>query len=240
MKASFSIVIPVRFNSSRFRGKPLKIIKSIPLMIWVGKKCQQVTSGKNIFFATDNKKIFDTAIKFNFSSIMTSKKCLTGTDRVAEASKSIKKKIIINVQGDEPLVSGSDIKKVLKKKIQYPNHIICGYNEINTDPKNTDIPKVVFKKNKDLLYISRSLIPGMKKKKNIPYYRQVCVYAFNQNELKRFSATNKKTYLEKIEDIEILRFIELNMPIKMVKLSSNNFLAVDRPEHAKLISNYLK
>jgi 3-deoxy-manno-octulosonate cytidylyltransferase (CMP-KDO synthetase) len=66
------------------------------------------------------------------------------------------------------------------------------------------------------------------------------VYAFNQNELKRFSATNKKTYLEKIEDIEILRFIELNMPIKMVKLSSNNFLAVDRPEHAKLISNYLK
>ena len=209
-------------------------------MIWVGKKCQQVTSKKNIFFATDNKKIFDTAIKFNFSSIMTSKKCLTGTDRVAEASKMIKKKIIINVQGDEPLVSGADIKKILKKKVQYPNHVICGYNEISKDYKNTDIPKVVFKKNKDLLYISRSLIPGMKDKKKIPYYRQVCVYAFNQNELKKFSATKKKTYLEKLEDIEILRFLELSIPIKMVKLSSKNFFAVDRPEHAKLISKYLK
>ena len=240
MKKSFSIVGPARFNSSRFPGKILKTIESIPLMIWVGKKCQQVTNSKNIFFATDNKNIYDTAIKFNFSSIMTSKKCLTGTDRVAEASKLIKKNIIINVQGDEPLVSGSDIKKILKKKIQYPNHVICGYNVINSDSKNTDIPKVVFNKNKDLLYISRSLIPGMKNKKKIPYHRQVCVYAFNHNELKKFSAIKKKTYLEKIEDIEILRFLELNIPIKMVKLSSNNFLAVDRPEHVKLIRNYLK
>ena len=240
MKKSFSIVIPVRFNSSRFPGKPLKKIKSIPLMIWVGKKCQQVTNSKNIFFATDNKKIFETAKKYNFSSIMTSKKCLTGTDRVAEASKLIKKKIIINVQGDEPLVSGSDIKKVLNQKMQYPNHVICGYNSINTDAKNTDIPKVVFNKNKDLLYISRSLIPGAKNKKKIHYHRQVCVYAFNHTQLKKFSAMKQKTHLEKLEDIEILRFLELNIPIKMVKLSSKNVLAVDRPEHVKIISKYLK
>lgn len=240
MKEKFSIIVPVRFYSSRFPGKPLKKIKSIPLMIWVGKKCQGVTRKKNIFFVTDNKKIFETAKKFNFSSIMTSKKCLTGTDRVAAASKFIKKKIIVNVQGDEPLVSSSDIKKIIKKKMQYPNHVICGYNVINGDPKNIDIPKVVFNKNKDLLYISRSLIPGMKNKRKITYYRQVCVYAFNHNELKVFSSNKKKTYLEKLEDIEILRFLELNIPIKMVKLSSKNFLAVDRPEHIKLIENYLR
>ena len=62
---------------------------------------------------------------------MTSKKCLTGTDRVAEASKKIRSKVYINVQGDEPTIRPSDIKKIIKSKIKFPNHVICGYDKIH-------------------------------------------------------------------------------------------------------------
>ena len=80
---------------------------------------------------------------------MTSKACKTGTDRVAEASKKIKAKIYINVQGDEPLINYKDILKIIKYKKKFPNHVICGYTKIlkNENPKNLNIPKVAINKN---------------------------------------------------------------------------------------------
>ena len=179
------------------------------------------------------------AKKENFKVIMTSQNCLTGTDRVAEVAKKINSKIYINVQGDEPLVNPRDIKKIISQKIKYPNHIICGFAKIRNfeNPASKNIPKVVMNKNNELVYISRALVPSSKKSK-IQFYKQVCIYAFNKMELAKFSSMKKKSALEKLEDIEILRFFDLGIKIKMVKLSSKT-LAVDVKSDIKKVEKFL-
>ena len=234
---TFSIVIPARYGSSRYKGKPLVKILNREMVLRVADICKKVVKKQNVYVATDSNLIADVVKKEGFNYIMTSSKCLTGTDRVAEASKKIKTQVILNVQGDEPTINPRDIKKVLDFKKKYPNHIICGYDKIHNfeNPSNINLPKVVVNKKNELIYISRAVIPGLKKKKNknkIQYYKQVCIYAFNRNELKKFYSMKKKSYLESLEDIEILRFFELNIKIKMVKLNSNS-VAVDEINDVK-------
>ena len=116
------IVIPARFNSTRLPGKPLKKICGKELIIRVIEACAPLLR-KNIkiVVATDDKKIFNLVNFFKFEALMTSKKCSTGTDRVADVSKKIKADIYINVQGDEPLINADDIKKIIKAKIKFQN-----------------------------------------------------------------------------------------------------------------------
>ena len=181
-----------------------------------------------MFIATDNNKIANVVRRENYNVIMTSKNCLTGTDRVAQAALKIKSKIYINVQGDEPTINPVDIKKIIRAKIKFPNHVICGYDKVHKfeNPLSKNLPKIVINEKNDLVYISRSLIPGEKKYYNKEFLKQVCIYAFNQKELKQFYLMKKKSKLEKIEDIEILRFFEFDTKIKMIKLNSNS-IAVD-------------
>ena len=231
---SVAIIIPARFGSSRYKGKPLVKILGREMILRVADICRKVVDKKNLFIATDNKRIAKVVTNAGYNFIITSKKCLTGTDRVAEASKKIKSKIIINVQGDEPAIEPDDILKVIKDKKKFPNHVICGYNEIKSyeNPKNKNIPKVVFNSKRELMYISRSLIPGTKNKNHEKFYKQVCIYGFNKRKLNKFKKKNKKSINEKKEDIEILRFFELNEKIIMTKLNSSS-IAVDKIQDVK-------
>ena len=213
------------------------------MIIRVAEKCKKVFGKNSVFIATDNYKIFDKVKEYGFQGIYTSKNCLTGTDRVAEASRKIKSKIYINVQGDEPLIKPADIKRIIKAKQKYPNHVICGYTEIskNENPLNKNIPKVAFNNKNELIYISRSLVPGSKTKimKEFKYMKQVCIYAFNKEELEHFYRFKKKSNLEKVEDIEILRFFELGKKIKMVKTSKGS-IAVDTNSDLKKVEKIIK
>jgi len=223
------IIIPARYGSSRYRGKPLVKILGRELVLRVADICAKTIGKDNVYIATDSKKIANKVSSYNYKYILTSRNCLTGTDRVAEAAKKISAKIFINVQGDEPLVNPKDIKKIIAFKKKYFNHVICGYDKIHKlqDPKSTNLPKVVVNSKNELIYISRSLIPGSKKIiKKKKYFKQVCIYAFNFSELKKFKSLGKKSEIEKMEDIEILRFFDLAVKIKMVKLNSNS-VAVD-------------
>ena len=235
-----NIIIPARLKSKRFPAKPLVKILNVPMVIRVARVCEKVLPKKNIFIATDSKLISTVVSNYGFNAILTSSKCLTGTDRVAEASKKIKGKIFINVQGDEPLVKPSDIRKIIKYKLKYKNNVICGYNRIANieKAKSNSLPKVVFNKKKELIYISRSLIPGSKKNIN-EYYRQVCIYGFSKSELSKFYSFKKKTKVESIEDIELLRFFETKMKILMVKLS-NFSIAVDYPSDVRKVERLIK
>ena len=242
MKNKTAIIIPARYGSSRYKGKPLVKILGRELVLRVADVCAKTVGRKNLYIATDSKKIEKRVKEENFKTIMTSSRCLTGTDRVAEASKNINAKIFINVQGDEPLINSRDIKTVIKAKRKFPNHIICGYDKIHKlqDPKNLNLPKVVINSKQELIYISRSLIPGSKRMiKNKNYLKQVCIYAFNKKELKSFFSLNKKSEIEEIEDIEILRFLHLGYKIKMVKLNSNS-VAVDEIKDVKKVEKILK
>ena len=225
------IIIPARYGSSRYKGKPLVKILGREMVLRVADICCKVVKKNKLFIATDNKKIATIVASGGYQYIFTSNKCLTGTDRVAEASKNISSNLIINVQGDEPLINPKDIKKIIKAKKKYPNEVICGYTTIQKteNPLNKNIPKVVINKDKNLIYISRSLVPGsIKKSKNI-FFKQVCIYAFNKKELNKFFREKKKGSAEIIEDIEILRFFDLGIKIRMVKINSKS-IAVDTPK----------
>ena len=233
------IIIPARYRSSRFPGKPLAKIANKEMIIHVAEKCAKILPRKNIYIATENKLIFKVAKKYGFNSVITSAQCLTGTDRVAEVEKKIKANIYINVQGDEPVINPRDILKVLKEKQSNPDKVICGYTEIlkSENPLNLNLVKVVFNKEKKLIYCSRSIIPGTKIKKNdTKYYKQVCIYAFNNTELKNFSS-KKKSLIESIEDIEILRFFEHGIDVKLVKTSKGS-IAVDTKNDLRKVRKF--
>lgn len=205
------------------------------MILRVADICSQVVDNKNLFIATDSNKIAKVVKKEHYNTIMTSSKCLTGTDRVAEASKKIKSKIYINVQGDEPTINPRDIKKIIKAKIKYPNYVICGYDKIHhfEKPSNKNLPKVVVNNKQELIYISRALIPSSKKQVlKYSYLKQVCIYAFNKKELIKFYSKKRKSDIESMEDIEILRFFDLGIKIKMIKLNSNS-VAVDELKDIK-------
>lgn len=238
-----ALIIPARFKSTRFPGKPLVKILKIELILRVINACEKAVNKKNIFVATDHKKIFNFVKDKGYNCIMTSSKCLTGTDRVAEASKKIYADIYLNVQGDEPLIKKKDIKKIIQFKKNFINHVVCGFSNIENyeETKNKSVPKVVINKFNELIYISRLPIPGSKSQENIKknsFLKQVCIYAFNRKELDMFAKNKKKTFYEEKEDIEILRFFDLNKKIKMVKLSSNT-AAVDTKSDIKKIEKIL-
>ena len=195
-----------------------------------------------MFIATDSKKILNVAKKSNYNAILTSTKCLTGTDRVAEASKKIKSNIFINVQGDEPTINPKDIKKIIEAKIKYPKFVICGYDVVHKfeNPSNKNVIKVVVDQKSELIYMSRALIPSSKKRvKDYKYLKQVCIYAFSKEELRKFVSKNKKGKIEKMEDIELLRFFDVGVKIKMIRLHSNS-VAVDEIKDVKKAERLIK
>lgn len=239
---NIKIIIPARYGSSRFPGKPLKLICGKELILHVAERCRKVLGNKHLFIATDSPRIKERVIKNKFNVIMTSTKCLTGTDRVAQASKKISGKIFINVQGDEPLINPLDVKKIINAKKKFPNHVICGFTKVTSSENsyNRNIPKVVLNKENELVYISRACIPSTKNKyAKIDYLKQVCVYAFNRKELNKFYKLKQKSVLEKIEDIEILRFFDLNIKIKMIRLNKNT-IAVDEKKDIRKVEKILK
>ena len=227
------IIIPARFKSTRFPGKPLVPLLGKPMILWVAEICAKALPIDCVFIATDDLKIKKVVESAGYKVIMTSAKALTGTDRIAEAASQISADIIINVQGDEPLLDHKDILSIIDEKKKHPNEVINGYCKINVseDAKSLNIPKVVFNEKNLMVYMSRQLIPGTKSENFSPpsYYKQVCIYAFNQNELKKYREYGRKGTLELYEDIEILRFLDLGSKIRLVE-TNNASLAVDVPE----------
>ena len=224
-------VIPARYQSSRFPGKPLVDLNGVPMIIRVAKIVEKTLGKENTYIATDDDRIKNVVKSHGFKAVMTSSNCLTGTDRVFDFSKQIKADIYINVQGDEPLLNHEDIQKIINIKKENMNSVINGMCSLtpDEDPDNVNIPKVVVNKFNDLLYMSRLAVPGIKsiKKDHQPdYKKQVCIYAFSQDELELYGSQQEKAVFEEFEDIEILRFFDLNIPIKMVETSGSS-LAVD-------------
>jgi 3-deoxy-manno-octulosonate cytidylyltransferase (CMP-KDO synthetase) len=238
---NYLLVIPARYGSKRLEGKPLLDIGGIPMIIRTFNQCAKAVHRSKIIVATDDKRIQKICELKMINTIMTSKKCLTGTDRIAEVAKKIKRDFYINVQGDEPYCNPNDIKKIIKYAKKNPNQIINGFTEIK-DKKlfySPSIPKVVFDNNLNLIFMSRSPIPSNKKKQFIKAWRQVCIYSFSYQSLKNYTSVKKKTVLESIEDLELNRFLELGYQVKMLKMS-NKSIAVDTKEDLIKVRKFVK
>lgn len=237
------IVIPARYKSSRFPGKPLVKLLGKPMIQWVAELSAKAVGREHVYIATDDTQIQAAVNQMGYNVVMTADQCLTGTDRLAEVAQQIEADIYINVQGDEPLVNPEDIQKVIDAKKQYPNDVINGYAVIgqNEDPNSVNIPKVIFTEDKRLVYMSRQALPGFKDQENAPseYYKQVCIYAFNHQELLAYRQFGRKSTLEHAEDIEIIRFLEWRHAIRLVKTRASS-LAVDVPEDVEKVEQALK
>lgn len=225
------VIIPARFASSRYPGKPLVSILGKPMIIWVADLSAKAVGVENVYVATEDIRIKSEVEKFGYSCILTSKTAHTGTDRVAEAARMILADIYINVQGDEPMLNPNDVLKIRDAKILSMNSVINGFNYISLEEAgNINNPKVVTDECGRLVYMSRSVVPGFKDVKESPgqYKKQVCIYAYTGDELEAFLGFGRKSRLEQTEDIEILRFLEFDVEVKLVETTSGS-LAVDVP-----------
>lgn len=225
------VLIPARLKSTRFPAKPLARILGREMVLRVCDLAQQAVGVDGVYVATDSLEIEAVVTGAGYRCIMTSEQCLTGTDRIAEAAAQIPADIIINVQGDEPMVDPADILRILEEKRAHPSCVINGMHPLAAaeDPHSVNIPKVVFNEQNELLYMSRAAIPGCKTSTDAPHWKQVCIYAFTQEELRQYANFGRKSNVEAREDIEILRFFELGIPIRMVATQGTS-LAVDVPE----------
>ncbi|MCH8567424.1 MAG: 3-deoxy-manno-octulosonate cytidylyltransferase [Balneolales bacterium] len=224
------IIIPARMKSSRLPGKPLVDILGKSLLQRTWEQSCKAFPKERVYVATDHPEIQKHCKELGIQVVMTSDTCLTGTDRVAEVANQIEADYYINVQGDEPLINPQDILDVEEAIKKYSGEIINGYAEIDDAEmwSSVSTPKVVCRQDGRLLYMSRAAIPGNKSGKFEKGWRQVCVYAYPKEALDIFYKTKSKTELEELEDLEILRFLEMGYEVRMVKLSSDS-IAVDHP-----------
>ena len=225
------IIIPARYQSGRLPGKPLVQLAGVPMIERTWRQCTKGFDAARVYIATDDERIASHCRSAGAQVIMTSDTCLTGTDRVAEAALQLDADVIINVQGDEPLFNPDDIGKVLAALERHPGEILNGYADITSEEefRSPSMPKAVVREDEQLLYMSRGAVPTSKKREFHFAWRQVCIYAFPRTALAAFTAHGRKTPLEAIEDIEILRFLELGWPVRMVRVSSDS-IPVDNPE----------
>ena len=185
-----------------------------------------------VLVATDDERISEVVENAGFQSLLTSANALTGTDRLAEAARQVSYDLYVNVQGDEPLVDPADIQRCIEEKKKYPDRVINGFCWMSAleDPHSPNIPKVVATEDGALIYMSRCAVPGFKDAVNAPerYRKQVCIYGFGLEDLEMFKDFGRKSEAERSEDIEILRFLELDRKIQLFETTPGS-LAVDVP-----------
>jgi 3-deoxy-manno-octulosonate cytidylyltransferase (CMP-KDO synthetase) len=235
------VVIPARFGSGRFPGKPLTSIAGVPMIERTYRRCALGYPADRIWVATDDERILDHCRTAGMQAAMTSQTCLTGTDRVAEFAQQVDAEYYINVQGDEPLFNPDDISGFIRNIERYPGTVLNGFCPIEDEAMFYDpsMPKVVFDGSYRLLYMSRAAIPTSKALRFLSAWRQVCIYAFPRDALLAFAAHGRKTPLEEIEDIEILRFVELGYQVQMVE-TSNQSVPVDHPDDVEKVERILR
>ena len=148
------VVIPARYSSSRFPGKPLANICGKPMILWVAELAAIAVGHEHVYVATESLLIKNSVEASGFNVLMTSSECLTGTDRICEAAKLLDYKIIVNVQGDEPILNPHDIINCINIKSNNMNSVVNGFTLISSseDPTSLNIPKVVFNE-KNILFI---------------------------------------------------------------------------------------
>jgi 3-deoxy-manno-octulosonate cytidylyltransferase (CMP-KDO synthetase) len=227
----YAVIIPARYQSSRLPGKPLVQLNGVPMVVRTYRQCLKACPAERIHVATDDDRIREVCEQHGISVLMTSSQCLTGTDRLAESAQQLDAEVFINVQGDEPVFNPDDLRRMIEACGQWPGEVLNGYCAIEEEAqfRSTSTPKVVLRPDGRLLYMSRATIPGTKNNEFVRGWRQVCLYAFPRESLAAFAACDSKTPLESLEDIEILRFLELGWEVRMLELSQDS-IAVDNPE----------
>jgi len=234
-------VIPARYKSSRFEGKPLCLIKDIPMIKRTYTQAKQSKLLTDLVVATDSPKIESYCQSEGIPVVMTSGSCLTGTDRLAEVASMYPSDLYVNIQGDEPVIDARAIDEVVALFREHGQTYVAYnlYKEIvgEKEVRSDTIIKVIVNEQDELLYMSRLSVPFSKSEMVPTFKKQVCVYGFTKQALELFTSRGK-TCNEQYEDIEILRFLDMGYKVKMAQTTLDS-IAVDVPEDVKKVENYL-
>ena len=237
------VAIPARWGSTRFPGKSLHLIAGKPLVQHVWERCQECREIDEVIIATDDTRILEEAASFGAKAVLTSPDHPSGTDRIAEAARSFPDhQTIINVQGDEPLISPSlidELALVLRREPQVSMITAAAPIHEESQVADPNIVKVVFDVNGDSLYFSRSPLPFVRNAQaGIRHYRHLGIYGFQRSFLYQFVAW-PPSGLEMTESLEQLRALENGARLRVV-LTDELSPGVDTPEQADAIEEHLK
>ena len=238
-------VIPARWASTRFPGKPIADILGKPMVQWVSEQAQKASLITEVVIATDDKRIYDVVLDFGGKAVMTSPSHQSGTDRVAEAVRNIECDIVVNVQGDEPLIPSENIDRVIKPLLdsgELSVSTLMTAIHSRSEMLDPNICKVVVDNVGCALYFTRAPIPynrdyGCMNKSKINSemganqmilgYKHIGVYAYRKSFLLKFS-NMKTSQLENTEKLEQLRILENRYLIQVVETEQNS-IGVDHP-----------
>jgi len=228
-------VIPARYGSTRFEGKPLHIIAGKPMIQWVYERCGNTEYLSDIIVATDDQRIFDTVIAFGGNAMMTSSDHPSGTDRIAEVAQNYPEyEIIVNIQGDEPMIAPQMIDRTVEPLLLNDEIPVCTpvrRIESQDDILNPNIVKVVRDYGGFALYFSRAPIPFDRDGKGLgTWYKHIGLYVYQRSFLLEYTKM-KTSSLENTEKLEQLRILENGYKILTVPVPFDS-VGVDTPEDA--------
>ena len=241
-------VIPARFASTRFPGKPLADLLGKSMVHRVYLQCKKSKRLSEIVVATDHQKIFDHVISFGGNACLTSEQHPTGTDRCCEAMHLQKSSFdfVVNIQGDEPFIDPRQID-LLCSSLENTTELATLIQPLTTLAQllSPNEAKVVLNAKKEAMYFSRSPVPFVQKSEQenwlseTTYYRHVGLYAYRQDILKEITRLPVSA-LEKAESLEQLRWLENGFKIKTVETDAEEGLCIDTPQDLERAIDYLK
>jgi len=231
-----AVVIPARYRSSRFPGKPLALVDGRPMIWYVWENAVKSRCASRVVVATDDERIAEAVRGFGGEAFMTSPGCASGTDRVAEAARHLSEDILINLQGDEPLMHPSVIDAVAAPLLSDPEVRMSTAALPREDPEEfvrPSVVKVVVDGRGDALYFSRAPIPHVRDSGPSRYRKHLGIYGYRKEFLFRIS-TLPPSPLEEAERLEQLRVLQGGFRIRVVDVVFDS-VGVDTPEDLRIV-----
>jgi 3-deoxy-manno-octulosonate cytidylyltransferase (CMP-KDO synthetase) len=237
-------IIPARYSSSRFEGKVLADILGKPMIQHVWERAKQAFLLDDLIIACDDERVATVAKEFGANVALTAKGHISGTNRITEVVNPIDVKIVINIQGDEPLINPVMIDTVVQTLLDSPCLSVATLIKKIEDPSDLNNPhvvKVVIDKNNFALYFSRATIPFKAQNSQIDspvYYKHIGLYGYTKDFL--FTYKNlPPSNLEMIEQLEQLRILEEGFRIKVIE-TKHDTIGVDTPGDLEKVKEFLK
>jgi len=235
-------IIPARWASTRLEGKPLALIAGKPMIQHVYERALQAPSLARVFVATDDERILEAVAAFGGKARMTAAEHVSGTDRVAEVAAGLKADIIVNIQGDEPLIDPQNIEAAiapLAKDATIPMGTLCAVIENERDLRDDSVTKVVVDRKGFALYFSRYCIPYIREQgEQAVHLQHIGLYVYRRDFLLKFAGL-PPTPLEKAEKLEQLRALEHGYRIIVTQVAKPS-MSIDTPEQLEKVKKLLE
>lgn len=234
-------VIPARYRSTRLPGKPLLMIGAKPMIQWVYEAAKTAALIDEVVVATDDQRIYDTVVDFGGKAELTAADHPTGTDRLAEVARRYQTELVVNIQGDEPLIQGAVIDSIIRPLLEEPGLPMSTAKVRLVDPdqvKEASVVKVVTTENGDALYFSRSPIPYPRNPEQAVYWKHIGLYGYRKEFLLKYIGL-PQSRLELAESLEQLRVLANGYRIKVVEVAQDS-IGVDTSEDLERVRALLE